>query len=118
MVGLIAFRRDDGKTDIAARGPIRQLIPVTPPDGPAGGLNLVGSLELGVQECGQDIRRHIARSQIHPGVLVHLPAKETRAIGALLAEDLNPMEEPRIIDDQCAALAAAYVLGFVETLSR
>ena len=75
-------------------------------------------LELTKQERRQELRWQIARSEIHPGVLVHLAAEELTAIGALLAQDLGALREMWIVQDQGPALAAADVLRFVKTQRR
>ena len=57
-------------------------------------------------------------SSIHvdPSVFVHLPAEEPAAVGAFLADDLGPLDEARVVDQERAALAAGEVLGLVEAL--
>ena len=64
-------------------GPIRQMLAVEVPDLLAVALDLLALFQLGQQEGCQDVRRQVARADIHPGVLVHLAAEETAAVGAL-----------------------------------
>src|SRR5207248_1724864 len=64
------------------------------------------------------LRRQMARPDVDPGVLVHKPAKELAAVGALLADDLGALDQRGVVDQERAPLAAGDVLGLVEAESR
>ncbi len=56
----------------------------------------------------------VRRTEVDPGVLVDLAAEELAAVGALLLDDLGPLDPVRAVDEQRAALAAHHVLRLVE----
>src|SRR3546814_679591 len=78
---------------------------VTVPDGKAPCGDLAGLLQLGGEERGNDLAWEIGRTHVHPGVLVHLSAKELAAVGALLANDLGALRHGWIVDQQRTTFA-------------
>src|SRR5450830_1178052 len=83
----------------------------------AFGLDFGPSFKLGAKQSGHQFRGQIAGADIHPGVLIHLPAEESAAVGAFFADDFSPVIEDRVVDQQSAAFTGAHILGLVETLS-
>src|SRR5258706_16071718 len=80
-------------------------------------LNLAPGLKLTEKKRGQHIAHHVARTDVHPGVFVHLPAEKTATVRALLADDLRALDELRVVDQERAAFATGDVFCFVKTLS-
>ena len=77
-------------------------------------------IDVGLLQLGGEVRRdHFPgqerRSDVDPGVLVHLAPEELAPVGPLLADDLRPGGHRRIVDQQRAALAGDDVLRFVKT---
>jgi len=116
--GLLAMRRDHRQADAARCRPVAQAGLVGVPDLAPPGLDALRGFKLGTQERGQQLRREVAGADVHPGVLVDLPAEEAAAIRTLLADDLGPLHVPRVVDQQRAALPADDVLGLVKALRR
>ena len=79
-------------------------------------LDVVEALELSHQERCQQITRQVGRALVHPGVLVDLTAKEARAVGSLLPDDLGALGVLVVIDKQRATLPAGDVLRVVPAL--
>src|SRR5690242_7878440 len=92
------------------------MAPIKFPNFLATFLDLVPDFKLREKETGQQFRRQIARADIDPGVFVDLSAEEQAAVSPLLMEDLRPFDILRIVDQQCATLAAIEIFGFVKTL--
>src|SRR5262245_42097310 len=88
------------------------------PEAPPRGLDALARLQLRVEVGGEDVGGYVAGPDVHPGVLVDQSPKEPAAVRALLADDLRPLGEARVVDEQRAALAAVDVLGLVEALRR
>ena len=54
--------------------------------------NLVNMLELGRQIGGEQVRWHVGRARIDPGVLVDLATEELTAIGTFFPDDFGYSE--------------------------
>src|SRR4051812_46398084 len=54
-------------------------------------------LKLCKQDGGKQIRKHITRSEIDPGVFVGLPPEELLPIGALFMNDFRPFHQAGIV---------------------
>src|SRR5215471_994488 len=91
---------------------------VEPPQIKSASRNQARLLELSKQECGDQFAREKARSDVDPGVLVHLTAKELLSVGPFLPDDICALEESRVVDQKSPALAGNHVLGFVEAHGR
>lgn len=76
--------------------------------------DLVERIQLSGEERSEDLRRQVARADVDPRVLVDLAAEEPTAVGALLTDDLGPLAQRRVVDQESPALAALDVLGGVE----
>src|SRR5271157_3886691 len=85
-------------------------------DGPAPLADLVEHLELGKEKRRTDLAGYIRRPHIHPGIFVNLAAEELAAVGALVADDLRPVDQLRIVDAESAPLAADVILGLVKAV--
>ena len=97
---------------------IAQVLVIIFPDALPLRLDGLPDFQLGVEKGRQDVTHHITRTHVHPGIFVHLTAKEPAAVRPLFPNDFRPFNQPRIIDEQRAALAAGDVLGFMKTLGR
>src|ERR1700734_3678542 len=86
---LLANLRNHGKPDPVALSPSGQVPGIRSPDPAPTLLNIFASFQLSTQERSQKIRGKEARTDVHPGIFVHLTAKETAAIGAFFAQDLG-----------------------------
>ena len=75
---------------------------------------VVRLLHLRPKEGRDQLARKVGRADVHPRVLVDLAAEELAAVGALFADDLGALDEPRVVDQQRAALARDDVLRLVE----
>src|SRR5438128_6961393 len=84
------------------------------PDGLPFRRNGFGLLELRPQERSRDLARKERAADVDPAVLVHLAAEELPPIGPLLLENVGPVGERRVVDQDRAALAAMDVLRLVE----
>src|SRR5580765_7122859 len=116
MRRLLAFRRNHRETRSAAVRPIAQLLRVPVPDLLSPGLDPVALLELRQQERGEELGGEVARSDVPPGVLVHLAAEEPRPVRSLLPDDLGALDQGGVVDEQRAPLPAGEVLRLVEAL--
>ena len=81
------MRKADESVDLRA---IWSRVPV--------GEDPVSGLELGEQVGRQYVRQYVARAQVDPAVLVHLPAEELLPVGSLVADELGPLDEGRLVD--------------------
>ena len=72
---------------IVALRPVVKLRVVIIPYPSALGLNLFSSLQLSAKKGCQEIRKEIARSQIHLRILIDLPTIEPAAIGTFVTND-------------------------------
>ena len=111
---VLAASRDDW----AAQAPgvlqrFQGVVIAVPNRQPARG-DGVGFFHLRPQKGGDEFAGQIRRTDVHPGVFVHLAAEELAAVGALLADDLGASCQRRIVDQQRAAFAGDDVLGLVE----
>src|ERR1019366_10394025 len=118
MPGLLAMFRDDRLSHAVRRTPTGEFRMVALPDAAALDLNAIPYLELCKEECGQHVAHDIAGADIHPRIFVHLTAKKSRPVGALLTDDLGTLDELVVVDEQRATLATGDVFGFVKTLGR
>src|SRR5256885_5831735 len=57
------------------------------------------------QKSRNQLARKIGRSAVHPRVLIDLTAKKLTPVRALLPNDLRPLREPLIVDQQRSAFA-------------
>ena len=116
---MLTIGRCNRELHLTFTSPHAEFLSVTSPDRLAPSLNLVTRLELRQQIGGEDARTAGSSSRRPPSVyLIDLAAEEPAAVGALLAEDLGPLDEARVVDQQRAALAAGDVLGLVEAERR
>ncbi len=92
------------------------MVVIVAPDASPLTLDLISGLQLGIQKGRQDVGGQIARTNVHPGIFVHLTAEEAAAVGAFFTNDLSALDKARGVDQSRAALAAGEILGFVETL--
>ena len=95
MVVLPAVRRYARATQGSAALQRRQPLGVALMDLAAALQDRIELLELRLQECAQDLRRQERRADVDPGVLVDLTAEELLAVGALVADDLGPLDAAR-----------------------
>src|SRR6266704_2556288 len=115
---LVAISRHHRKTCAGARRPVLEARAISLPDPLPPFLDGIPRLELGEQRRGQEVRRQVAGAHVRPCVFVHEASEETAAVRALLAKDLGPVHELRIVDEKGSALTAAEVLGLVKALRR
>src|SRR5580765_4450766 len=113
MRRLLAFRRNHRETRSAAVRPIAQLLRVPVPDLFSPRLDPVALLELRPQERGEELGGKVARSDVPPGVLVHLASEEPCTVGSLFANDLGTVDQGGVVDEESAPLAAGEVLRLV-----
>src|SRR5260370_24007011 len=78
----------------------------------------LGILELRPEKGRNDVARQIGGADIDPSILIDLAAEEFASVGAFFADDLGPLDEARVVDDQRAAFAGDEVLGLVEAEGR
>ncbi len=119
VMRLLAVRRNRGQHDVVLPRPSsRKTGPVALPDGAPLGLDPLARLQLREQEGGEQFRRKPRRTDVHPGVLVHVAAEERRPVGALLPNDLGARDEVGVVEQDRPAFAALDVLRLVEALRR
>src|SRR5687767_1134275 len=94
--------------------PVAELALIGLPDMSAPRLNLRLALELTEQEGRDELGGDVARPDVHPGVLVHLAAKEPIPVRALLTNDLGALDQSGVVDHERAPFAAGEVLRVVE----
>src|SRR5579872_4103366 len=70
--------------------------------------------QFGPEKSGGQFTRQERRSQIHPGVLIHLAFQKSAAISSLVPDDLGPFHQSLVVDQECPALAGDEVCRFVE----
>jgi len=92
------------------RGPLVVAVPQRHP--PTH--DVVGLLQLRGEEGSDDLAGQVRRADIHPCVLVDLPAEELAAVGTFLADDLRAFHQRFVVDQQRAAFARDHILGLVE----
>ena len=115
MGGVNAGRRLH-EAHTAGIRPFSQFTGVTIPNRESAALNLVELAELRVEHRRVEFAQKVAGPPVDPAVLVDLPAKELRAVGALFPHDLGAFDQRGIVDEECATLAAVHILGVMETL--
>src|SRR5678816_3635231 len=91
VVRLFAFGWDNREPDAVCFGPGTQLARVCFPGLSSPRLNLIAVSELCAEECGQQVRRQIARPNIHPGVFVDLAAEKSASIGSLFPKNFGAL---------------------------
>src|SRR5438094_2605305 len=111
---LLAMYWDDRQANRVRGGPLAKVAGIGLPDRLAALLDGFGRFQLRQQVGGQQVGRQIARADVDPRVLIDLAPEELRAVGALLPDDLGPLNQLRRIDQQRTALAAGDVLGLVK----
>src|SRR5208282_6621408 len=116
MVGLLAVGWHHGAANPAFLRPVAQVLVVILPNALPLRLDGLPYFQLGVEKGRQDVTHHITRANVHPGIFVHLSPKEPAAIRPLFTNDLGPLNQTRVVDEQRAALAAGDILCFMETL--
>src|ERR1700722_6120970 len=116
MIRLFAFLWYKGQPNVTLFRPVPELFEVCVPDPPADAIDFGAFFQLGVQECGQQIRRKITRTDVNPGILVYLSPKKAAAVGSFLADDFGALNECSVVDHQRATLATDRVLSFVKAL--
>src|ERR1043166_4004709 len=116
MVGLLAVRGNNGKPYVFMICPFLELCMVITPHPLAFCLYLIARFQLRVQESSENVRRKIARTEIHPSVLVHLAAEKATSIGSLLTDNFGSLDILRIVDQKGTALTTTDVLGFMKAL--
>src|ERR1039457_5306341 len=113
---LLAPWRNPREGDTLFAGPAVEALCITAPDPGTGRRDPFPLLQLGVQECSQAIRNHVAGAGVHPGVLVDLTTVKRATVGSFFTENFGPLDQGGLVDQQGAALAAIDVLGFVNAL--
>src|SRR5205807_1357198 len=73
-------------------------------------------LQLSIEKSRENLRRQIARTNIHPCVLVHLASKEAASVGSFLSNDFRPRNISRIVNDQSAAFATDEIFSLMKAL--
>ena len=73
----------------------------------APGLHLLPRLQLRQQERRQQIRQGVAGTEIDPRVLVYLSAHETGPVRSLLPQDLRPLHQRRVVDQERSPFPAS-----------
>lgn len=116
VVGLFAVCLNHRQAYTVILSPGAQLGLITLPDLAAPFLDLVYLLQLGAQHGRQYLGWQVTRTDIHPGVLIHLAPEEAAAVGAFFTDDLGALNVFRIIDQKRPTLSTGNVLGFVKTL--
>jgi len=115
-VGIMAggFRGVDRSTKEAL--PLERLKQsmIAVPDGHAFFGDFTRFFELGIEEGGHDFTRQVARADVDPGIFIDHATEELAAVGAFFADDLGPVAEAFIVDQECATFAADEVFGFME----
>ena len=81
-------------------------------------LNALPVLELRAQQSSKHFRRKIAGANVYPAVLVHLPPKKFTSICAFFTNNLSPLNQCVIVDEQRTTLPTSQILGFMEAKSR
>ena len=118
-VGVVrAAGRDDGPPDEAALFERRERVVIRVPDRQACRGNGVGLTKLRPQERRGDLARLERRSEVLPGVFVHVAAKKSAAIGPFFPDGFCAVDKRRIVDEQGATLAGHHILGLVKTERR
>src|SRR5688572_30706200 len=118
MVCLLTVRRHCGQAHATRCRPITQMQFVVFPDLPAARLHPLPLLELAVQERRKNVGYDVARPDIHPRILVNLPTEELTAVRPFLSQNLGPLDEGRVVDEQRTTLTAREVLRLMEALRR
>src|SRR6516162_4604037 len=96
--------------------PAPQMPVVVLPDALPSRLNVLPYLQLGEEKGRQNITHHITRADVRPGIFIHFPPEKTAAVRPFFTNDLGPLNQAGIVDQQSAALAAGDVLGFMKAL--
>ncbi len=109
-----AVRRNNRQAYALVLGPVAQFSGIGLPQNFAALLDLFMLFKLSAEQGSEDVGGQITRSNVHPGVLVHLPPEKAAAIGPLLAQDLGLLNVGRIIDQQRPAFTATDVFRLVE----
>src|SRR5215813_6054555 len=99
MSVVLAIRRNHRTAQYAALFERRQHGVIALPDREPLGRDPLGLLQLRPQERRRDLARKERGSDVLPGVLVDLAAKEPAAIGALFAHDLGGLHQFAIVDE-------------------
>ena len=116
VVRLFAMKGDERQSHAVFLRPFAKTVAVPVPSLPAFLGNSLPVLKLGAEKRRENIRWWIAGTEVDPGVLVNDASQEPAAIGALVANDLRPFHQFRIVDEKGTALSAGKVLGFVKAL--
>jgi len=102
-------------TDQAARlFQVSQSLVICAPQLHTRGLYYILPLELAVQKCRSELGGRIRRAYAYPSVFIHHTAQELLAIGALLMDDIGPINKFSPVYSQCAPFARNQVLCLVE----
>ena len=109
-----AVRGDQGSAQAPLGLELREGLVVAVPDREATLGDRVRGLELSPQERGDHLARAERGAELDPGVFLHLAAGEAAPVGALLPDDLGPLPQPGVVDEQGSALPAGDVLGLME----
>ena len=78
-------------------------------------INLSASLQLGTEICGIQLAGQIGRSEIHPGIFIHLAAEKLTSVSPLFPEDFCLFQVFIFLKQKSTALAHGIILGLMET---
>src|SRR5580700_3176267 len=104
-----------GQPNASRSCPVAKVIGVVGPHAASYTLDVFASLELRPQECAEKIGREKARTNVHPGVFVYLPSKETAPVRPFFAKYFGPFHVTGVVNQQGASLAATDVLRLMKT---
>src|SRR5262245_1484088 len=112
------MRRDGRQNEAVLMCQIPQALIIVVPNLFAFYLDLFSGFKLSIEKRCKNIRWQEAGTDIHPCVLVDLPAKKAASISSFLSNNLGTFNVLRTIDNESAAFTAREVLGLMKTQRR